>query len=767
MKIKFFSIIAIALFVYGCASLTGMGTSGATTGGNGQEDIRSGDAQIENLISQMTIEEKVGQMTQMNLDVVGVGEIYKLEEPHRIDTAKLHNALLKWHVGSFLNCGGHAYSREQWHTLIGEIQRVATTETRLKIPIVYGIDAIHGANYVFGSTLFPQQIGQAATFNPAMSKKAGEVTAYETRAAGISWNFSPVLDVARHPAWSRFFETYGEDPLVCSRFGVATVQGYQGTATPVDSLHVAACMKHFLGYSGARTGKDRTPAYIPEISLREIYLPSFKAAIDAGAMTVMINSGEINGKPVHASKDILIGLLRNELKFKGVAVTDWEDIIKLHVNHRVAPSIKEATYMAVEAGIDMCMVPNDYDFSKYLIELVKEGRITESRLNISVRRILEMKKALGLFDHNAMPSVQAYPNFGSTASQQLAKDIAAESITLLKNENKVLPLNTSAKVLVTGPAANSLTIQNGAWTRTWQGVDPQYNDESKNTIMESMKLIGGSNVSFEEGCMLYETGNAAAAIAAAANAEYIVVCLGEKPSTEKPGDIDDLTMPKAQLDFVKAIKQTGKKVILVLVQNRPQLVNDIVNDCDAIVLAYEPGDYGADALADILYGKINPSGKLPFTYPRHNQSMIWYDHKYTETVDQNFGNNAFQPQWPFGFGLSYSEVVYESIRLDRDTLVGPNIINVSITISNRSDRAVKESVLLFLSDRYASMTPAVRKLKDFEKIEIGPNSSKNVTFSLRRADLGFIGEDMKLTIEPGDFDIFIGERKASFYYKNY
>ncbi|MFM9006577.1 MAG: glycoside hydrolase family 3 protein, partial [Flavobacteriales bacterium] len=384
---------------------------------------------IESLITQMTIEEKVGQMTQINLDVVCEGGIYKLVEPHHIEAAKLQEAITKWHVGSVLNCGGHAYPLKQWHEIIGEIQRVATTQGRLKIPILYGVDAIHGANYMMGSTLFPQQLAQAATFNPELIKEGAGITAYETRAAGIPWNFSPVLDVGRNPNWSRFFETYGEDPLVCSVMGRATVSGYQGNSAyefggKPDATHVAACMKHFLGYSGARTGKDRTPAIISDIELRQIYMPSFQTAINEGAMSVMINSGEINGIPVHANPAILTQLLRNEMGFRGVAVTDWEDVMKLHQIHKVTANNKESVKAAVDAGIDLCMVPNDYEFARDLIALVKEGKITEARLNESVRRILIMKRDLGLFESPMPPTLKDFPDIGSAKHRQAARETA-------------------------------------------------------------------------------------------------------------------------------------------------------------------------------------------------------------------------------------------------------------------------------------------------------------------------------------------------------
>lgn len=714
------------------------------------------DLNIEYYISTMTIEEKVGQMTQLNLDVVCEGEVYKLVEPHHLDAAKLHTALVDYHVGSILNCGGHAYPLAQWHEIIGGIQKVATTETRMKIPILYGIDAIHGANYVTGSTLFPQQLAQAATFNPSLTEEGGRITAYETRAAGIPWNFSPVLDVGRNKNWSRFFETFGEDPYVCSVFGSALVRGYQGgDGSVVDNKHVAACMKHFLGYSGTRTGFDRTPAIISDIELREIYRPSFQAAIDAGALTVMINSGEINGIPVHANPKILIDLLRTEMGFKGLAVTDWEDVIKLVKNHRVAVDLKEATYLAVMAGIDMCMVPNDYDFTKYLIELVKEGRISEERLNVSVRRILQTKEKLGLFQNAMPPSLGAFPEFASDKHKAAALRTAEESITLLENHLDILPLKKDAKIFVTGPAANSMTLLNGAWTRTWQGTDAQFDDASKNTIYEAL-LSKNKNVVFKEGCGLEKWIDADEAIEKARNSDVIVVCVGELPSTELPGNIYDLELPQAQQEYVKRLKLTGKPVVLVLVENRPRIVREAVNGCRAVIMAYQPGDFGGDALANILFGDVNPSGKLPFTYPKYEVGTSTYDHKYTETFDKNFGNNAFQPQWEFGHGLSYSDVQYENLQVTYESEAHGGEVLIRVDVLNPSERSVKESVLVFATDEIASITPSVKKLKAFQKVELAPKQKRTVEFSISKEDLKFIGKDATPIFEPGAFQFHVG-----------
>lgn len=713
---------------------------------------------INALLAKMTIEEKVGQMTQLNLDVVGEGGIYSLVEPHHIDPAKLNKALVEYHVGSILNCGGHAYGLEQWHTIINEIQTVATTKTRLKIPVVYGIDAIHGANYTLGSTLFPQPLAQAASWNAEMVKRGAAITAYEVRATGIPWNFSPVLDLGRDPRWSRLFETYGEDVLLAKAMGLAAIEGYQGENI-ADPYRVASCMKHFLGYSMPRTGKDRTPVYIDEIQLREYFLPTFQAAIKANAATLMINSGELNGIPVHADKKILTDLLRTELGFKGVAVTDWEDIMKLNNIHMVAPTLKDAVYMAVEAGIDMCMVPNDYNFTILLVELVKEGKISEARLDISVKRILELKKQLGLFENPFTPANTDYKKFGSDEFAQASRNMAQESITLLKNKNQLLPLKADTKIFITGPAANTMTWLNGAWTRTWQGVDTIWDGQDKFTIRDAFvsataNYISSDNITSAQG---YDQ-----IIAAAKAADVIMVCLGEKPSTEKVGDIDALTMPANQQQIINMLSGLGKPIVLVLVENRPLIVNAIEPMCDAIIMAYEPGDYGALALKDIVYGKVNPSGKLPFTYPRHEASLLWYDHKHTETLDQQFGRTAFNPQWEFGYGLSYTTFKYDNIKLSTDTLIKGNM-QISVEVTNTGSIAGKEVVQLYIADRYASITPSVKRLRGFEKVLIQPGEKLTVSFTIKQEDLAFIGKDLNWISEAGWFDIFIGDKKSAFY----
>ena len=639
------------------------------------------DQKVAALLAKMTIEEKVGQMTQINLDVICNGEIYNLVEPHQINAAKLNKALLDYKVGSILNCGGHTYTREHWHEFINQIQETAKNKTRLGIPILYGIDAIHGANYTIDATLFPQQLAQAATWNPELIEKITAATAYEVRASGIPWNFSPVLDLGRQPLWSRFFETYGEDVYLAKQMTAAAIKGYQGPDVS-NKFRVAACMKHFLGYSFSLSGKDRTPAWIPERELREYFLPTFKTAIDAGAKTIMINSGEINGMPVHANHDILTKLLRQELNFKGVAVTDWEDIIKLYKVHHVAASLKEAVKMAVMAGIDLSMVPNDFEFTELLLQLVKEKQIPETRIDESVRRILTLKYELGLFE-NATATLKDYPDFGSEKFRKISEEAAAESITLLKNKNQILPLAKNKKVLVCGPAANSLNILNGAWTNTWQGIDTTFNPLNKPSILKSIiAKIGSSNVTYSKGSSLDKEIDIEQTIEAAKNNDYIIVCLGELPCTEKPGDIDDLSLPEAQLNLVKALAKVGKPIVLVLVENRPRLIREIENDVQSIVMAYLPSNEGAKAITDILYGDVNPSGKLPFTYPKYSGSLMTYDHKYSEKLDKNFKEEAYQPQFPFGYGLSYSNFDYANLRLSAESMFPGDTITLQVDVKN-------------------------------------------------------------------------------------
>ncbi|MFP5470580.1 MAG: beta-glucosidase [Bacteroidia bacterium] len=726
---------------------------------------------IEQMIAKMSIEEKVGQMTQINIDAISVGEIYNLVEPHQLDSAKLDIAINKYFVGSFLNAGGHTYTREHWREIITTVQNKATTQGN-KIPIIYGIDAIHGANYTVGATLFPQQIAQAATWNPDLVEQAASITAYDVSASGISWNFSPVLDLGRQPLWGRFFETYGEDVYLAKTMAKACVRGYQGD----DVSHpekVAACLKHFVGYSMPLSGKDRTPAWIPERQLREYFLPTFEAAIKEGALTLMINSGEVNGIPVHADYNILTKLLREELGFKGIAVTDWEDVAKLYKDHHIATDMKDAVYQAVMAGIDMSMTPNDYTFNDALIELVKEGKVPESRLDESVRRILWVKKQLGLFE-KPYHDFDSFIKFGSEEHALVSLNAARECITMVKNEG-ALPISKTAKVLVTGPGANSLNYMNGGWTHTWQGEETKYNTVGKKTIIEAIKDIA-QNVSYVEGASLDKDINTNKAIAQARNADVLIVCLAEKAATEGPADINLSDFPEAQQNLVKELRKTGKPIVLVTTTNRPLIMRDIEPLANAILIGYLPGDEGGIAIAETLFGDNNPSGKLPFTYPKYPGLHVVYDHKHTEKFDRFLGQtsslgdqtpvvNTTNSQWDFGYGLSYSSFEYSNVSIDKKEYSQNDTIYVSIEIQNTSNIDGKEVVQVYVSDLVASVTPSIKRLRAFKKIEIKGGQSKKVKLSIPISELAFVNRDNLWQVESGDFELSINSQKINFLVK--
>lgn len=713
---------------------------------------------IDKILKSMSIEEKAGQMTQLDLGVIAKGEICQLAYPLQLDEAKLKKAINQYQVGSILNCGcgSGTLALAQWREIVTRIQQEALKNPN-KIPVLYGVDAIHGANYTIGATLFPQEIGQAATWNPELVKKAAEVTAYECRASFIPWNFSPVLDIGRQPLWSRFFETYGEDTYLAKTMGKACVTGYQGNDLS-SPYSVAACGKHFLGYSVPLSGKDRTPAYLSPRDIREYFVPTFREAIQAGLKSVMINSGEISGSPVTADYDILTTLLREELKFEGIAVTDWGDIEYLHTRHKVAPTMREAVKMAIMAGVDMSMVPNNFEFTDLLIDLVKKGEIPESRLDLSVRRILKVKMELGLFE-NPYPKAEQYPDFGSSRFAALSYDAASESVTLLKNEKETLPLPSGKKILLCGPAANSLNLLNGAWTHTWQGKDSTFNTKNKKTVKQALvDRVGKENVIYMEAASLSQfDGFSSAFSASAAPADYIVVCLGEEPCTEIPGNIKELDLPEAQTQLVKALSALGKPIILVTMFNRPRIIAEIVPLSSAILGAYLPGDMGGEAIADILTGKINPSGKLPFTYPAAEGDILHYDRKSTEDQDINFGTNAYAPQFDFGFGLSYTTFEYSDLKVDKTSFKKNEKVTVSVKVKNTGKVKGKEVVQLYYRDEFASITPAVKKLCAFTKTELNPGEEKTVSFTVSADDFAFVAKNLQLTTEPGAFLLTIGK----------
>ncbi|MEY4593645.1 MAG: hypothetical protein RIQ47_55 [Bacteroidota bacterium] len=720
---------------------------------------------IDSLLATMTVEEKIGQMTQVDLGVIAKGKICELAEPRSLDTAKLRAAFEKYKVGSVLNvgCGSGTIGLEEWRTIISQLHSANKQYSRTGIPVLYGIDAIHGANYVLGATLFPQPIGQAATWNPELVQQLNAITAYETRAAGIPWNFSPVLDIGRQPLWSRFFETYGEDVLLASSMGQAAVRGMQGDDLN-DPHRVASCMKHFLGYSFPLSGRDRTPAWISPRELREYFLPTFEAAIAAGARSVMINSGEINGTPVHADRSIVTTLLRDELDFTGVAVTDWEDIYKLVDVHHVAANRRAAVKLAIDAGIDMSMTPNDYEFTTLLVDLVKSGEISEARIDTSVRRILRLKLELGLFD-NLTYSNEEYTQFASAANAETSYRVACESITLLKNEKGILPLDIlKDKLLVCGPAAASLNLLNGGWTHTWQGTDTRFNTKGKKTILQALnEQAAEGSVSYSQGSTTDSLLDVDRCVKLSSSVDKIVVCLGETPCTEIPGNIDDLSLPKAQQELVEKLVATGKPVILICCFNRPRIIHTLLPKVAAVMYAYLPGDEGGRAIADCITGKQAPGGRLPFTYPAASNALLKYDHKFSEELDVDFSRNGFRPEFEFGSGLSYTTFSYSSAALSADTLSGDGQVDFNVRVKNTGNRSGQEVLQVYYRDEVASITPSVKKLAAFTKIKLDAGEEREVVFKLKRKDFSFINKDLNRVTESGEFVIMIADKKTPLY----
>ena len=729
---------------------------------------------INNLIAKMTIEEKVGQTCQITLDaILKKDTLGVLLEPHEIDQKKLNIALIDYNVGSILNVSNHTFSLEKWNNIIDIIQTTALN-TNHKIPIIYGVDAIHGATYIKNSTLFPQEIGLAATWDTSHARIMAEITAYETRASGVPWNFSPVLDLGRNPIWSRFFETLGEDVYLAKTMGKSIINGYQGNGM-IDKYHVAACLKHFVGYSVPSSGRDRTPALIPNRSLEELHLPTFKQAIDAGALTVMINSGEVNGIPGHANKYLLTDILKDKWGFTGFTVSDWEDLINLHKMAQTDSTLKDAIATAINAGVDMSMVPNNPEYKNYcklFIELVNEKRISENRLDDAVRRILRVKSHLGLLNKTRIPFSNDYTDFGSEKHKKASYNAASESITLLKNKG-LLPLSTENKILLIGPTANSLNCLNGAWTHTWQGVDESYNNDYP-TIKDVIEDRFNKVNYFEGSKMIMKYGDEhdipssdlQNAVNSAKYSDVAIVCLGELPSTERPGDIFTLDLPEQQQLIVKELSKTGIPIILVLVEGRPKIIREIEPLSDAILQAYLPGDQGANAIVDVLVGNVNPSGKLPYTYPRYNGVIMHYDHKQSELLNANtWEENYYNPQWDFGFGLSYTTFEYSNMKLSSKTINSDNEILISIDIKNTGNIIGKEVVQLYIRDHYATISPSLKKLKRFTKIELEPLEERTVSFTINTDDLKFYGKQNKWITEEGKFSVMVNNLSKDFNFK--
>jgi beta-glucosidase len=715
------------------------------------------DKKVDALIAKMTLEEKVGQMTEVTSDVVST----TTNDVHQIDAAKIKEAILKYHVGSILNVSGHAYDRKHWFEVISAIQQEAAQD-RLKIPVIYGIDAIHGVTYTTGSTLFPQEIAMAATFNKEIAYKAGKITAYETRASYIPWNYSPVLDLGKSPLWPRIYETFGEDPYLIKTMGASIIKGYQGNDVG-DKYHVAACMKHYLGYGDPLSGKDRTPAWIPDRYMREYFLPPFAEAVKAGARTLMINSGEINGVPLHASKYMLTDVLRGELHFDGIAVTDWRDIEYLHDRHHIAATQKDAVMIAVNAGVDMSMVPYEYSFYNYLIELVHEGKVSMARINEAVHRIIKVKYELGLFER-PVGNPDDYPKFGSDEFKQVSVQAATEAITLLKNNNNILPLKKSLKIFVTGPTANTMRALDGGWSYTWQGDQSDKFAANKNTIFEAIQQkIGKDNVSYEPGAAFDSLQNINDAIKAAKKADVIVLCLGELSYTENVGNIDDLNLPWAQTQLAMELAKTGKPVILILAEGRPRIVTQAESLSAATVMTYLSGNEGGDALASILFGDANPSGKLPFTYPKYTNSLNNYYRKNLENGNPD-DKHGYNPLYEFGFGLSYTTFGYSNLHLSKPDLKENEALTVTVDVKNTGQIEGKESVLLYTSQSYASISPDYKRLRAYDKVSLKPGETKTVTFKITAKDLAFVNDISKTVTEAGEFKIQVGDQTQSFNY---
>jgi beta-glucosidase len=723
---------------------------------NAQDANKTIEKKVKHLLSQMTLEEKVGQMTQVDFTVIGIPK--EPNEKDQIVPAKLEDAVLNHHVGSILNTpftpANQAQSVETWREMMRTVQDAAD-RTRLKIPVLYGIDAIHGASYTENSVLFPQAINMAATFNPELAVKEGEVTAREVRASGIQWNFSTVMDIGRQPLWPRLWETFGEDVHLASVMGSAYIKGHQG-----DDFSAAdkapTCLKHYVGYSYPLNGKDRTPAWIGERTLREYFLPTFEAGIKAGSPTVMVNSSEVDGIPGHANYQYLTTILRGELGFKGFTVSDWGDIQRLYTRDKMAASPKEAVKIAVMAGVDMSMVPFDFSFYDLLIDLVKSGEVPMSRIDEAVSRILTVKYQAGLFERK--PQLPVEGNFATAEAIAANRQAARESIILAKNDRNILPLKKDANILVTGPTANLLSALNGGWTLSWQGMYEELYPQEKLTVLEAIQQKAKGKVTYVGGNSFVAPIDMQKVADEAKNHDVILLSLGEHAYTETPGNIESLNLEQAQIDLANTVLATGKPVVLLTLGGRPRIITPFAEQAAGVILGFLPGMEGAEAIADILFGDYNPNGKLPITYPRNTNGITPYDYKPIESFEQNIYN----PLYPFGHGLSYTTFETSGLKVEKDKIrIGDNI-NVSVNVKNTGPLKGKETVLLYINDVAASVTRPNKQLKAFKKVELNPGQTESLTFTLTPHDLSFIGVDLKRIVEPGDFKVMVGNETTGF-----
>ena len=727
------------------------------------------EAQVEQTLKKLTLEEKIGQMMELVTDLFGANDKNGV---FYIDEHKTDSILSRYKIGSILNAPNTcAPTAKQWEKYIAQIQKISMK--RIGIPCVFGLDQNHGSTYTQGGTLFPQNINVAATFNREIARRSAEATAYETRAVSVPWTYSPTVDLGRDARWPRIWENFGEDCYLSSEMGKAMVYGFQGeNPNNIDQYHIATSMKHFMGYGVPWTGKDRTPAYISPADLREKHFAPFLAGLQAGALTVMVNSASVNGMPMHANKNILTGWLKEETGWDGVLITDWADINNLYTREMVAKDKKDALRIAINAGIDMIMEPYSCDACGYLVELVKEGKIPMSRIDDACRRVLRMKYRLDLFK-NPTQKLKNYPKFGGEEFAKLALEGATESMVLLKNEGNILPLQHSKKILLTGPNANQMRCLDGGWSYTWQGHRADEFAGKYNTIYEAFcNEYGKENVILNQGVTYNEKGKyweenepqIQGAVDAAKNVDVIVACIGENSYTETPGNLTDLWLSENQRNLVKELAKTGKPVVLVLNEGRPRLIADIEPLAQGIINILIPGNMGGNALVNLVSGKSNFSGKMPYTYPKEINSLANYDFKKSEEVGTMEGaydyNAKITQQWGFGYGLSYTSYKYSNLKVSQSDFRHGDIIKVSVDVKNTGKVAGKESVLLFSSDLIASMVPDGRRLRAFDKIELLPGETKTVTFDLKADDLAFVGWDGKWRLEEGDFKLMIADQSA-------
>ena len=729
------------------------------------------EAKINKLLQKLTLEEKIGQMCEITIDVIT--DFSDKENGFRLSESMLDTVIGKYKVGSILNTPfSIAQEKEVWADLITRIQKKSMEE--IGIPCIYGVDQIHGTTYTRGGTFFPQSINMAAAFNRQLTRRGAEISAYETKACCIPWNYAPVMDLGRDPRWPRMWESYGEDCYVNAEMGVQAVKGLQGeNPNHIGENNVAACIKHFMGYGVPVSGKDRTPSSISRTDLREKHFAPFLASIQAGALSLMVNSGVDNGVPFHANKELLTGWLKEELNWDGMIVTDWADINNLCLRDHIAETKKEAIQIAINAGIDMSMVPYEVSFCTYLKELVEEGKVSMARIDDAVSRVLRLKYRLGLFD-NPYWDIRKYDQFASPEFASVALQAAEESEVLLKNEDDILPLAKGKKILLTGPNANSMRCLNGGWSYSWQGDKADECAQAYNTIYEAFcNEYGKESVIYEPGVTYKTSADAlwweentpriAQAVSAAEKADVIIACIGENSYCETPGNLTDLNLSTNQKDLVKALAATGKPIILVLNEGRPRIIHDIVPLAKAVVHIMLPGNYGADALVNLVSGKANFSGKLPFTYPHLINSLATYDYKPCENMGQMGGNYNYDAvmdvQWPFGFGLSYTTYSYSNLKVNRTSFDADNELVFTVDVTNTGKMAGKESVLLYSRDLVASITPDNIRLRNFEKVDLQPGETKTVTMKLKGSDLAFVGDDGKWRLEKGAFRMTCGTQK--------